>query len=239
MRVRSFVPALASFALLAGQAVAQSGMADQVSPRSNASYNVNTSSLLWQQQIRAGVAGQLEGIALTTQGPAGAHFEVRIRLGDANSTNPVLFLGSITKTMAANEDFFLNMLPAAINLTAGQTFVMETQGNDTGANLIGSYVDPTTGPALYPEPLFLNGSVFVPGWRHGFTTYMVTGPAPCYANCDNSTTPPVLNVLDFGCFLNRFAANDTYANCDGSTTPPVLNVLDFGCFLNRFAAGCT
>ncbi len=66
-----------------------------------------------------------------------------------------------------------------------------------------------------------------------------TGPAPCYANCDGSTTAPVLNVLDFSCFLNRFAAADTYANCDGSTTVPVLNVLDFSCFLNRFAAGCS
>ncbi len=63
--------------------------------------------------------------------------------------------------------------------------------------------------------------------------------ATCYANCDGSTTAPVLNVLDFSCFLNRFAAGDSYANCDGSTTPPVLNVLDFTCFLNRFAAGCS
>ena len=30
--------------------------------------------------------------------------------------------------------------------------------------------------------------------------------AACWANCDNSTTAPVLNVLDFSCFLNRFAA---------------------------------
>ncbi len=65
------------------------------------------------------------------------------------------------------------------------------------------------------------------------------GGAVCYANCDGSTTAPILNVLDFGCFLNRFAAGDTYANCDQSTTPPVLNVLDFGCFLNLFAAGCS
>jgi hypothetical protein len=64
-------------------------------------------------------------------------------------------------------------------------------------------------------------------------------PASCYANCDHSTTPPVLNVLDFTCFLNQFAAGNAAANCDGSTTPPVLNVLDFTCFLNRFAAGCT
>jgi hypothetical protein len=61
----------------------------------------------------------------------------------------------------------------------------------------------------------------------------------CYANCDGSTTSPVLNVLDFACFLNRFAAGDSYANCDGSTTAPVLNVLDFACFLNAFAAGCS
>jgi glucose/arabinose dehydrogenase len=60
----------------------------------------------------------------------------------------------------------------------------------------------------------------------------------CYANCDASTQTPVLNVLDFNCFLNRFTAGDCYTNCDGSTMPPVLNVLDFSCFLNRFSQGC-
>ncbi len=63
-------------------------------------------------------------------------------------------------------------------------------------------------------------------------------PPACYANCDGSTTPPVLNVIDFACFLNRYASGDPYANCDGSTTPPVLNVIDFACFLNLYAAGC-
>jgi hypothetical protein len=61
---------------------------------------------------------------------------------------------------------------------------------------------------------------------------------PCYANCDGSTRVPVLNVLDFNCFLNRFTAGESAANCDGSTEPPVLNVMDFTCFLERFAAGC-
>jgi hypothetical protein len=64
------------------------------------------------------------------------------------------------------------------------------------------------------------------------------GTLPCYANCDQSATPPALNVLDFNCFLNRFTAGDGYANCDQSTSPPVLNVLDFLCFINRFASGC-
>jgi hypothetical protein len=71
--------------------------------------------------------------------------------------------------------------------------------------------------------------------------------APCYANCDAGTVPPVLNVEDFSCFINRFAEGsllphaqqvEHYANCDGSTAAPVLNVEDFTCFINRFAAGC-
>jgi hypothetical protein len=63
--------------------------------------------------------------------------------------------------------------------------------------------------------------------------------APCYANCDGSTAAPVLNVNDFICFQQHFAAADTYANCDGSTAPPVLNVNDFICYQQRFAAGCS
>jgi murein tripeptide amidase MpaA len=70
---------------------------------------------------------------------------------------------------------------------------------------------------------------------------------PCYANCDQSTAAPVLNVDDFSCFINRFAMAQalpyeqqvtSYANCDGSTVAPVLNVDDFGCFINAFALGC-
>jgi hypothetical protein len=75
-----------------------------------------------------------------------------------------------------------------------------------------------------------------------------TVASDCYANCDGSTTEPVLNVEDFVCFINMFADGtqladpqaqiEHYANCDGSTTTPVLNVEDFICFINRFAQGC-
>ena len=87
-------------------------------------------------------------------------------------------------------------------------------------------------------------SLMVGGWFTGAgglpSRYLArwAGCTGCYPNCDASTTPPVLNILDFVCFINRFAAGSTYANCDASTAPPVLNVLDFQCFLNRFAAGC-
>ena len=57
----------------------------------------------------------------------------------------------------------------------------------------------------------------------------------CYANCDESTSAPVLNVNDFVCFQTRFAAGDLYADCDLGGT---LNVNDFVCFQGAFAAGC-
>jgi hypothetical protein len=79
---------------------------------------------------------------------------------------------------------------------------------------------------------FLQGSV-----ARLFVEYSLGG-STCYANCDASTATPVLNVADFTCFLQRFAAGESYANCDSSTTVPTLNVADFTCFLQQFAAGC-
>ncbi len=61
----------------------------------------------------------------------------------------------------------------------------------------------------------------------------------CYANCDNSTSPPILTANDFQCFLNMFAAGNAYANCDGSCNAICLTANDFQCFLNAFATGCS
>lgn len=96
-------------------------------------------------------------------------------------------------------------------------------------------------PVLLTEALDINNigaftaNADTPG---GVVAYVLTPDRGCYANCDRSTNPPVLNVNDFLCFGNLFAAGDPAANCDGSTAEPVLNVSDFVCFLNAFAAGC-
>jgi hypothetical protein len=84
------------------------------------------------------------------------------------------------------------------------------------------------------------GSSNTPGGpiADGMVLSVIPGIAPCYANCDGSTTAPILNVADFTCFLQKFAAGNSYANCDGSTQAPVLNVADFTCFLQKYAAGC-
>lgn len=57
----------------------------------------------------------------------------------------------------------------------------------------------------------------------------------CYPDCDTTTGPGVLDLLDFLCFANRFAAGDPYADCDGSRT---LDALDWLCYSRAFEAGC-
>ncbi len=60
--------------------------------------------------------------------------------------------------------------------------------------------------------------------------------ALCYADCDATAT---LDLFDYLCFTDRFAAGDVYAcDCDTSTGPGVCDVFDFICFGNGFAAGC-
>ncbi len=175
-------------ALLAAPVFAQTGTLDQVSPFTNASFNGSASSLTWQAQVRAGLSGQLEGIELTMQGVAGAQLRVGIRLGDAWSGNPLLYDQLVTKPGSGNELIFIDMTASGITLAANDTFVIEMQGNDTGAGMVGSYVDPNIGPPLYPEPLYLNGLFFADGgWRIGFNTYMLEGGLSAVLDCGATT----------------------------------------------------
>jgi outer membrane protein assembly factor BamB len=88
-------------------------------------------------------------------------------------------------------------------------------------------------PGAGASPAAADGWLYTVGAKglYGFA-------ADCLANCDHSTSPPILNANDFQCFLNRFAIGDPSANCDGSTSPPTLNANDFQCFINEYAAGC-
>lgn len=90
--------------------------------------------------------------------------------------------------------------------------------------------------ATFNNDLYVGGNFTVAGGQ--VSSHLARWTCTCYANCDASVAPPVLNANDFQCFLNRFAAGNSAANCDGSTAPPTLNAGDFQCFLNAFAAGC-
>jgi hypothetical protein len=94
------------------------------------------------------------------------------------------------------------------------------------------------GPAAAEAPASWNAGGYYAGRYLILFTGVCFPAGACYPNCDNSTTAPVLNVQDFTCFLQRYAAGDSFANCDNSTVPPVLNVQDFTCFLQSYAAGC-
>jgi hypothetical protein len=127
------------------------------------------------------------------------------------------------------------LLPAAV--AHAQTFTIDWYTIDGGGNTTPSASGfSILGTIGQPDAAFLAGPTY--SCQGGFWGAFASATS-CYPNCDNSTTSPALNVNDFICFLNRFAASDPYANCDNSTQPPTLNVNDFICFLNAFAAGCT
>ncbi len=165
-------------AALGTTAAAQSGDLDQESPNSNAGFNLSASSLTWQAQVRAGMDGQLEGFSMYLTGAAGSsQANVAIGLGDAWSTN-IVFSETITLTSSGTFQF-VDTTAANIQLVAGETYVIQAQGNDTGMGCGGSYVAPPGDP-LYPEPLWLNQNSFADGgWRLAFKTYMLAGSQDC------------------------------------------------------------
>jgi choice-of-anchor B domain-containing protein len=123
--------------------------------------------------------------------------------------------------------------------TPVQSFGPTTGGWRTHTFRVADYVTPTSQVRVR----FSIGDADTSTTEAGIDAFRVFTPdcAPvtnCYANCDGSTVAPVLNVADFTCFLQRFAAGESYANCDNSTAAPILNVADFTCFLQSFAAGC-
>jgi hypothetical protein len=130
----------------------------------------------------------------------------------------------------------------SLNLTTGQATLLGSLGgpnnwyNDLAFDPSGVLYGARLNGGVYTINTAAVQETFAFGGNYtGLTFFAGTS---CYPNCDGSTAPPVLNVADFSCFLQKFAASDPYANCDGSTTVPVLNVADFSCFLQRFAAGC-
>lgn len=168
--------------LLATPAIAQTGTLDQVSPFaseavgvSTASYNFSASSLTWQMETEAGFSGQLEGIELELTGSAGSSIEVSILLGPAWQAGGAVWTGTYTKNTASTEIAWIDVTSAAINLNAGDSYVIQVIGNDSGVNGTGTYESPLNNQ--YPLPLYLNGNEFQPEWKIGFHTYLLTGPS--------------------------------------------------------------
>ena len=113
-----------------------------------------------------------------------------------------------------------------------------TEWNDDG----GAGTNTTNGTLAIDECNDFAGVVPCPANPIGPMIAFWTAPGTtnaCYANCDQSTSNPLLTANDFQCFLNEYAAGTSYANCDGSTNVPALTANDFQCFLNAYAGGCS
>jgi len=125
-----------------------------------------------------------------------------------------------------------------IALHSDGALYFSTHGNTSNFPKIQKIAGATNPASIQPNSSVIVVTGTISSSFSGIDVAGGTAAPQCYANCDQSTTSPILNVADFSCFLSKFAAGNSYANCDGSTTPPVLNVADFSCFLSKFAAGC-
>jgi hypothetical protein len=192
-------------------------------------------------------------------GPLGLSMAAQFQVGQVSSVFNDFEGIELTQslTLAAGVQYQLSLNWAAtrtgtVNNAEGGVFTLfagtvniasQSAGSTNSATphyglLTGAYTPTSTGPVMVG--VRITRPYTVPGdlsqWVDNIS---ITGQQACYANCDGSTAAPILNVQDFTCFLQKFAAADPYANCDASTAAPTLNVQDFTCFLQKFAAGCS
>jgi hypothetical protein len=180
--------------MTAGLAHAQTGMLDQSSPfipqpGANTGFNASTSSLDWQQQVRAGLTGRLEGIVLQMSGAVGASIQVTVRMGPAWNTSPNAFQAIAAKSTTANlENVFIDMTSANIQVAPGTLFVIDVVGQNNGAGLEGSWIA-APAPPWYSEPLFLNGSCYADcQFGFGFESYVLSSSSTSYCSGDGTGT---------------------------------------------------
>ena len=173
------------------------------------------------QYIELGAAGP----ALLTAAPVSPLFTVDIQISGSSAGDVFEFaVMDFVSVWRGGTGGCLSTQPGAYSLdTGGDVTPDGTQGLFA--------VDPDVAIPVPPAAYTVD---FIDGGSRPARVRIGT----CYPNCDGSTLAPALNVGDFTCFINAFAAGDLYANCDGSALPPQLNVNDFVCFISAYGAGC-
>lgn len=140
---------------------------DQVSPYVNASFNMSATSLHWQQEVVAGLAGQLVQVNLYVVAPGTCTFFI----DDGAPWQPGPPLWSTTFSAATTGWHTVDTSAAGLALTPGQHFVLGFDGGGTGLNLGGSFSPPLGGYAA--GELYLNSSPHAGGgWDVAFMTYV-------------------------------------------------------------------
>ncbi len=160
----------------------------------------------------------------------------------ARATNAVLYLFDLagvgvvrSQASGGSQVIFSGSVPSDGDYYLACSFSPSSPVDTYFVPIWGSLSSIPSGPgAHYPVGNWVGGPPVDKHYGVSFTGVCYVGDS-CAANCDQSTSTPILSANDFACFMNQFAAGDTRANCDRSTTPPILNANDFVCFLNEFA----
>jgi hypothetical protein len=197
------------------------------------------------QTIQAGISGTLDRVELYFYADGALSSPlvldiVPVAPGGLPDSSTILASASITPPPSGLQWVSFDLSSAALPVAAGQALALvihSAQHLDQGQYAVEGTADQYAQGASYVRS-FSGPWSPLSNYDLMFRTYVTPAAGSCYPNCDGSTSPPILNVADFGCFLTRFASADPYTNCDHSTQPPTLNVQDFTCFLTKFAAGC-
>ncbi|MFG0283162.1 MAG: hypothetical protein ACF8R7_01970 [Phycisphaerales bacterium JB039] len=105
------------------------------------------------------------------------------------------------------------------------------QADSFDPRVVDVWVDSVSEFLVYPERMSPASESRIAGLLTRGARFRVL-ERECYADCDASGE---LDLFDFLCFQNLFAAADPIADCDLSGE---LDLFDFLCFQNDFAAGC-
>ena len=159
---------LAAVGALALPASAQ--VLDQVQEMTNASYNMDATSLNWQQEIITGIAGQLMQVDVYATGLGSATFYLNDGAPWQSDDND---FETVFSSHGAGWSS-IDVSSAGLYFDVGDPFVMGWVGGGTGLWMGGGYIDNGVGP--YHGQLFLNGSPHSNGgWDLAFRTW-VPGP---------------------------------------------------------------
>jgi hypothetical protein len=194
---------------------------------------------LWGQTIGAGM-GRLWVEAEFTDGSIAISQPATIDIDNTGSGGAMPTSFDFSKRVPGPEPFVVE-LPATFDDDPA-TAVYSIISHPAQSNLLhfggGAY-------ALYEPQAGASGSdtlrfnVQTAGGTSRTATITLIYTDSCYADCDTQTGVGVLDIFDFLCFGNRFAAAEPYAcDCDLTTGPGVCDIIDFLCFGNAFTAGC-
>ena len=161
----------------AAPAAAQGQTLDQVSIYHNASFNAAIPGLVWEQEVKVGIAGPLAGfeLSLSTYLP-NDHMTVEIVAGRLTNPGAVLWSGQVgLSQLNVWRPVAVNLLNQNIHFQVGDYFIIRIPSDSQGIGFQGNADWPAD--TYYPAGDFwLNGSPVGNTENMGFRTWMWDGP---------------------------------------------------------------